>query len=332
MSRELYFIVTVDTEADDAWNMPEKLELKNLDEVPRFQELCEKYNVIPTYLVTYECATRDEALSILKPLADAGRCEIGHHLHSWTTPPFQKEDPSGIDAAWLHAYQSELPDTLFREKSEFLYNAIEKAYGKKPTSHRAGRWGIDQRSIDWLIENHFKVDSSVVPLTSYSGNSGKKGDGPSFYSASREPYFCYSTSVNGKNNASLMEIPINVDIPGNLFSRACAGYLRREFPGTRHVNRLFRRIGGGRLLRPDPEYPDQALCSIIERTIKADIPIVHLMIHSSELSSGHSPFSRTIDYSKRVWIKLEEVFRFVKELGIISSSLSDAATFLKNNK
>ena len=64
----LRFVVTVDTEADDAWSRPDSVELENIKEIDRFQELCLQYSVVPTYLLSYECATRDEALAIPTPV------------------------------------------------------------------------------------------------------------------------------------------------------------------------------------------------------------------------------------------------------------------------
>ena len=57
------FVVTVDTESDDAWSKPEIIKLDNLKEIPRFQNLCEKYDILPTYLLSYECAAREEGVS-----------------------------------------------------------------------------------------------------------------------------------------------------------------------------------------------------------------------------------------------------------------------------
>ncbi len=85
------FVVTVDTESDDAWEKPEIISLENLKEIPRFQELCEKYDVIPTYLLAYEFAARDEAISVLKPILDQRRCEIGHHFTHGQPHPFKKK-------------------------------------------------------------------------------------------------------------------------------------------------------------------------------------------------------------------------------------------------
>ena len=38
-------IVTVDTEADGAWDADGSVEVKNLDFIPRFQHLCETYEL-----------------------------------------------------------------------------------------------------------------------------------------------------------------------------------------------------------------------------------------------------------------------------------------------
>lgn len=46
------FLITVDTEGDNLWQWKpgEKITTENSLFIPRFQELCEKYGLIPTYL------------------------------------------------------------------------------------------------------------------------------------------------------------------------------------------------------------------------------------------------------------------------------------------
>ena len=46
------FIITIDTEGDNQWDHGRELTVENIRFVPRFQELCNKYHVKPTYLVT----------------------------------------------------------------------------------------------------------------------------------------------------------------------------------------------------------------------------------------------------------------------------------------
>ena len=324
------FIITVDTEADDAWVLPEKIEVKNLIELRRFQDLCQTYGIIPTFLVTYECAKLEEAISVLKPIADSGQCEIGHHLHCWTTPPFVKEGPPGVDIAWFGAYQSELPESLFREKAECLRNEIVKAYGIYPTSHRAGRWGIDQRSVDWLIENGFVAESSVTPLINWATSIGKKTGGPSFYSSPQNPYFWHSKLIYDQHAPFLVEIPITVEYPDGFALRGLAGYIKRELPGTKFVDRIYKKLGCGRIFRPDPRYSENIMLGIMENAIKNRMFAINLMIHSSELSVGLSPFSKTKDLCAQVWQKLKVIFKHVKKLGLQSTTLSEAAIIYRD--
>ena len=88
----MYFIVTVDTEADIQKKGSDRAVLSNLASLPRFQALCEAYNVMPTYLITYEVATHRETVENLKNWQDKGMAEVGTHLHPWTNPPIGTMD------------------------------------------------------------------------------------------------------------------------------------------------------------------------------------------------------------------------------------------------
>ena len=48
------FIITIDTEGDNQWDHGRDLTVENIKYVDRFQILCEKYGIKPTYLVTSE--------------------------------------------------------------------------------------------------------------------------------------------------------------------------------------------------------------------------------------------------------------------------------------
>ena len=82
----MYFIISIDTEEDN-WNTPfNPPTLENIRRIPIAQELFDKYSIRPTYLVTYAVVCESQSVSVLKPILDAGRCEIGTHLHPWNTP------------------------------------------------------------------------------------------------------------------------------------------------------------------------------------------------------------------------------------------------------
>jgi hypothetical protein len=322
-------VVTVDTEADDAWGRPDRISLRNLAELPRFQALCERHGAVPTYLATYECATRDEAVAVLAPLARAERCEIGHHLHVWTTPPFARERPAGIDADWLPAYQSELPQGLLRDKADCLHEAIRDAFGRAPTAHRAGRWGVDQRTIDWLTQRGYLVDTSVTPLTNWRGSRGRDQGGPSFARYPIGPYF-WPASADGEHaERGVIEIPVSVCWRGG--ARAAAVYGRlvdASGAGTDLARRAFGRLVGPGLLRPNPSYPLEFFRRAIAQAASRPVPVVNLMLHSSELAYGCSPSTRTHADLNRVWERLELVLRLAREQGFRGIGLTDAARAL----
>src|SRR5690606_25001960 len=202
----LRFVVTVDTEADDAWAHPDEIRLDNIRALPRFQELCERFSVVPTYLLTYECAHRDEALSILAPIAASARCEIGHHLHVWTCPPFAIGDRD-VDRRFVLAHQFMLPDALFVQKAERLRQEIERSFGRSPTSHRAGRWGIDPRSVDWLCRAGFVAETSLRPSVRLPPALGHHAS--TRYTLHRNPSLWASTD----GDTGPVELPVTVDLP-----------------------------------------------------------------------------------------------------------------------
>ena len=117
------FVVTIDTEED----MPrfgsvqsQKTTFKNIQAIPRFQELCDKYNIKPTYLVVYPLTKDKKAVNILKTIQKQGRCEIGAHLHPWVTPPIEEE----IHDENTHAVN--LPPDLVRYKLKNLTQILVK--------------------------------------------------------------------------------------------------------------------------------------------------------------------------------------------------------------
>ena len=314
------FVVTVDTESDDAWSKPDVIKLDNLKEIPRFQDLCEKYDVTPTYLLAYECAARDEAISVFKPILNNQKCEIGHHLHSWSSPPFQRKNSRGdVDLEWIHAYQSELPDSLFEEKAHMLKEKIKENFGIYPTSHRAGRFGIDQRGIDWLIKNKFEVDTTIVPLKDYSIYKGKKSGGPDFDNKPLKPYLW-----KGSRRESLLEIPVSVYYPIDFFKK---DFFRKKMLGKKIGNRF----GIGRLLSVNPSFATGFNKKIIKSEIRNKKPVINLFLHSSELAMNCSPFTKNLENYKKVWSILEQTFSYVKMNGIKSLTLTQAAKQLKQS-
>jgi hypothetical protein len=327
----LRFVVTVDTEADDAWSRPDTVEVTNVRQLDRFQDLCDEYGVVPTYLLAYECTTRDEALAILKPIAEKRRCEVGHHLHVWTTPPFQNEGSNGVDLDWIHAFQFQLPDSLFEEKAEALRQAIERSFGRSPTSHRAGRWGVDQRTVDWLTGSGFVAETSMrtgLRLLQFrrdieSSDLPNRDIASCEYELCRNPYIWPSAAEAG--GQSIIELPATVDVPSNLVSRLYLRYLSLKWPGESLLFRIYRRLSGLAMLYPDPALPPGRLPKMIDRVIRRGTTVINLSLHSSELALGCSPLTQTQADLDKVWLHLEEAFRYCRDRELVSQGISDVA-------
>jgi hypothetical protein len=316
------FVVTVDTESDDAWSNPGTIKLDNLKAIPRFQELCEKYDIVPTYLITYECAEREEAVKILKTILDSGKCEIGHHLHVWSTPPFQRDSGSGVDLDWVHAYQSELPDELFYRKAETLRSTIEKNFGISPTSHRAGRWGIDTRTFNWLMNNNFLVDTSILPLTDFSKMMGKNKTGPNFFFES------FDTKKLQNNKKELLEIPVTVSSSPALILKVLMNIVQRKIISEQNAYKILRKFGGGTKLTPSLDFEVGQYLKTIRGEFDNGRKVINFSLHSTEVSFGHSPITSTKEGYNYFWGILEKSFALTKKLEMRSIKLSDAVNIL----
>ena len=196
------------------------------------------------YLLAYECCSERDGVAAIDACMKSGACEIGHHLHVWTTPPFEQPVKQGIDRAWLHAFQFELPDNLFEDKAGTLKEAIESAFGCTPRSHRAGRWGVDQRTIDWLSRNGFLVDTSVVLGVSWKRQTGAAASGPEFLASPPDPMRWYARS----REEWVIELPTSTVATRPLLHLA----LRKPARRYRSIERLHKKLAGPRMLRPDP--------------------------------------------------------------------------------
>lgn len=272
-------LMGIDTEADDQWSDHGRRELtvRNAQELPRLQSLCNGFGVRPSYLVTHEMASRDESMHLLRAMAAQGRCEIGAHLHPWTSPPFRPEDLAA------HSYPHTLPTSLLDRQLTELTATIQKRLGVRPTTYRAGRNGFDARSIPILERLGYTVDTSVDPLF----NERRKG-GMVFAGAPAQPYHPDYHDVTRPGNARLLEIPITSATLPALPKAVEALYTR--LPPLRWRAAL-KRLG----LRPvwlRPSYsslPD--MLAFADRLAAGGARCFNIIFHSSELLAGGSPYT-----------------------------------------
>lgn len=318
------FILTIDTEGDNQWDHGRELTVENIKYVPRFQNLCEKYLIKPTYLVTSEVCEDSFAREFFSDYLLNGKAEIGAHLHSWTTPPFQDKDGYRFNDP-NHAFATEFPREILVEKIKNLTNQIGISFGIRPLSFRSGRFGFNEILASILADNSYLVDSSITPFTSWSVNKGLPGGkgGPDFVDKTPFPYKYDFTTC------SLLEIPVTIlptRYPLNRNTTIARHYFRNV------DNSIFLRVFRKFLfsnqplwLRPHIWMNIELFNELIIEAIKIKLPYIVMMFHSSELMPGCSIYRTDKDSVEKLYDLLERFFVLLHDKKIPSVTLTEAA-------
>ena len=310
MSREPVLVVTVDTEADNQWT-PEgrrHLSFRNIRALPQLQSLFEKYQVRPTYLLTYDVASDPESVVYFKTLLKNGRCEVGAHFHPWTTPPVAEEEVE------KGTYPHHLSQERHYEKMMHLTQTIEENIGVRPVSFRAGRWGFNEESLRVLEKLGYRVDSSVTPFNSWEGDGG-----PVFIQAPTHPYFPDYEDVCREGGGSLLEVPVTIGLSGVL---RCLP--KETLQALRRRRRLFVSLQRFKLLKIlwlRPTYTSgKGMIQLSRRVLGEGGKVLTMMFHSSEGVVGGSPHHSTETELSHFFGQLEEIFSYLMGVRRLKSS------------
>lgn len=314
--------ISIDTEEDNWVPTVDGVTVRNIQELPKLSELFTSLGVRATYFVTYQVVANPDSAAVLRDIHEQGIAEIGAHLHPWNTPP---ECGLEFRVTMLRDY----PPESQRQKLERLLEAFEKSLGMKPTSFRAGRFGVGRSTIETLIRSGIYVDSSVTPLLSWEGSGG-----PSFLDAPGGLY-----RLDGAGNVRvptesgvLVEYPITVGFtkfspsawPGVAKVLAMAG--SRRF----HVLGVASRLGFLRRVVLSPEtHSVQDMLTVSRRLIEANAPFLHLFFHSNSLLPGRTPFVRTDSDVRHLYDSLRQYVEGLQEIADVRfSTVSEAASTL----
>ena len=307
------FLITIDTEGDNLWARPREITTHNARFLPRFQALCERYRLLPTWLTNHEMALCEVYREFARDLLARDAGEVGMHLHAWNSPPIVPLTPDD------YAYQPFLVEyntQLLEDKVAALTQLLESTFGCKMTSHRAGRWAMDSRYVSALIRHGYAVDCSVTPHISWRHARGApQGRGGSDYTNAPEwPYLLGGKSVVVPGSGPLLEVPMTTRLAypriGRLVPRAVT-----------HLT-LLRPLARARLwLRPKPGNLDEML-SLVQRATMERWPYVQFMLHSSELMPGGSPTFRTDESIERLYADLEQLFEMAAR-HCVASTMAD---------
>ncbi len=316
-SHDTHVVITLDTEADNVWKGDVEVTTENLNYLDRFQALCNRYGLKPTYLCTTEIAEAPQFERLAAYQAD-GVAEVGAHLHPWTTPPL-RDDPKQPPRKY---FPSELPDEEFRAKMENLTDAIESRTSVRPTSYRAGRFGFKSSHVGILLDMGYTVDCSVTPLATWQYQRGAEEPGPDFRRAPAHPYFLDPHDVCRAGDSALLEVPVTIVCANDGRLKMLRKLIKRE------DTRVFR--GPCKLLgvkvewfRPFPYMTVERLKAVYRLAVERRLGVADLMFHSSELMPGGSPYYPTAESIEELYMRLDALFAFVTENGGKGTTLSD---------
>ena len=309
------FLITIDTEGDDAWSRPAADTTHNAAYLHRFQALCEEHGLRPTYLVNHEMARCPVFRALGRDVLARNTAEIGMHLHAWSSPPLV---PLGWDDRAHQPFLIEYPDAVMREKVHAITATLEDTFGVKMVSHRAGRWSFDERYARMLIDEGYRVDCSVTPLVSWRATRGAAaGRGGTDYTRfPHDAFWLDPADISRAGDSPLLEVPMTIvhAPPGPALRlgqalSALPAPLRRA---TRLVARVVDRVAPPiRWLRPDGRNR-RAMLDILDQVRAEGRAHAEFMLHSSELMPGGSPTFRTEASIERLYADLRALFAAVR--------------------
>jgi len=270
--------IVVDTEEEFDWSKPHsRSETSTLatKEQYRAQDIYEKYNAIPTYVMDYCILNQDSSAAIMQKMYAEKICEIGTHLHPWINPPHDEE---------VNAYNSlhgNLPIELERAKLNALTDIFTDIFDRHPLVFKAGRNGVGPNTAQLLKEIGYKVDCSVVSYMNMNNEGG-----PNFLDLPDSPYWF------GDNN-DMLEVPVTKGFFGNL--RSLGHPMRKlivsELSEKLRLRGIFSRLGFFDLATLTPEgLQENDLLPLIRSQIQDGHKVISLTYHSSTLKINGSPY------------------------------------------
>jgi hypothetical protein len=273
--------VVIDAEEDFDWATPVRGTAHSIDCmrcVTELRPLLSASGIVPTYMLTYPILGDAHIVSVLRRQYAAGQCELGVHLHSWVTPPF--DDRDGL----AQSYLSNLPAAAQEQKLLTIIAKFRDCFGFDPVMFRAGRYGFNRATAAMLEKHGFTIDTSLAPRTDFSPDGG-----PDFTGFDSDPFWFGQDRV-------LLEAPLCRGVVG-WGGRLAPGLYQaaaRHFPEGRVIPAMLGRLRCAERITVSPEGNDVgAMIRFVRRRRQAGQSVFSLSFHSSSLAAGRNPYVRS---------------------------------------
>ena len=291
-------VVVVDTEEEFDWNAPfdpASTSVENIAHQHLAQDAFDAHGVVPTYVMDYPVASTPASVAVLGSFLEAGRCEIGAHLHPWVNPPAEEEVNT------FHSYACNLPGDLMRRKLEVLTETITASFGQRPRVYKAGRYGVGPETPAVLRDLGYEADTSVVPHTEFGGDGG-----PDFRGLPDQPFI---------TSSGMLEVPLSVGFAGWAASAGPLLYGLLDRARRFRAPGVAARLGALERLRLSPE--GHSLDDMMRQTragLSRGQQYFVLTYHSSSLMPGGSPYARTLQDRDELLGTLTDYLGFFESL------------------
>lgn len=307
------FLITIDTEGDNQWDNSHDTSTLNVNFVPRFQELAEKYDFKPTWLCNYEIVMNDDFVDYMRKKQNENKCEIGTHLHAWNNPPLVDLNQINNERSYLIEY----PEKIMEEKIEFLTNLIFSKFGKKPVSHRSGRWAMNDKYFELLKKYGYLVDCSVTPHINWNSCLGCTGLQGSNYQQYSESYYF--------DKSGIREVPMTIR-KIHIFQKNRIKRIKNFF------GELYRFIlGRYQWIRPSNDFCIDGIKKVIKKC-SLNNEYIMFMIHSSELMPNGSPNFKSEKDIESLYDNIDNIFKYLKLQGYVGMTLEEFNNYLEKGE
>ena len=315
-------IVTIDTE-EDGWGhfSPTGHTVRNIERIPEIQGMFDSFEIRPTYLVTYPVLCNVNAVTILKDIMDAGKCEIGMHCHPWNTPPFEEEMTE------RNSMLCNLSPDLQLRKLTLLHRVIMDTFQIRPVSFRSGRWACSDIVVRQISSLVYRVDSSITAYTDWS-----EYQGPDYSDISPAPFrFSFGGIFTKSSNGSIVEVPATVGyLQGNYqLCNAITKFLCRKAVRRLRLRGLLDRLRLVNKVVLSPEISEShKMIGLTRRLMRKNYPLINMHFHSTSLEPGLTQFVRDESEQNRLLDLIRQYLSFVRDKGIGSITLSESVRYL----
>ena len=302
----MYFTVTVDTEEEWDWSAgwpTGRPKVSNIVRLPRFQELCAQYGVLPTYFADLAVLEDSDSCKVILELASRDDVEIGMHIHPWNTPPILDHRPVTARETFLHNLRAD----LIAAKLSTVHDRFLEL-GLRPTSFRGGRYSSGGQVTEFLHDHGFCADASVLPLTTWPDDGA-----PDYRQRDLLPR---RLAPRREGEHALWEIPLTLGFTRKplQFWRRCYEAIENSWLSKLRVIGIAERLRIVRKVWLNFESPlSENLFEFLPLLQAMQLPAICFTIHSSSLAAGKGPYTLDEADEIRLFQRMENVFRRLAE-------------------